>query len=461
MLPTELKPSFENIYTTYIENKIESRNDVHSFVRLLKQVETPCSIMLSGTWGSGKTFFVKQAQMILDALNPIAGISDEEKAQKVVETWNADIENNGFENEPFVTAYFDAWEHDDEDDPILSIVYELLNQGKGERIANKREICDIVSSLADSLLSTNLSGLFQNLRGKDNFDEIKEKTLFREQVKTFFASILPENGNKLVLFIDELDRCSPPYAIKLLERIKHYMLLDNIIFVISVNQVELQKTIQNLYGTGFESERYIDKFFQIRLGMPVFNMKKYLLLAGMSEYKNVRESVCFEMIERTNMSMREIAHYLHLSKAAAKKYTDVSYQRRTCYADQGASNDLAFCIIVPIMIGLMMTNQAEYQKFKDGRDSRWLEDIFEIDDLDGMASLLLDFSESYSETPDRKLVSKREKAKQLYDVVFVRKQDADFYRGVSIGSAIFRYGIRQRIMDAVNMFSQYTDFSDI
>lgn len=63
-----------------------------------------------------------------------------------------------------------------------------------------------------------------------------------------------------------------------------------------------------------------------------------------------------------------------------------------------------------------------------------------------MAKLL--GTDELKDTPDCKHVSKREKAKQLYDIVFVRKQDSDYYRGIAIGRTIFRYGIRQRIMSA-------------
>ena len=72
-----------------------------------------------------------------------------------------------------------------------------------------------------------------------------------------------ERGNKLVIFIDELDRCNPAYAVKLLEQIKHYMEDDRIIFVFSVNINQLQHTIKHYYGNNFNATKYLDRFFLI------------------------------------------------------------------------------------------------------------------------------------------------------------------------------------------------------
>ena len=52
-----------------------------------------------------------------------------------------------------------------------------------------------------------------------------------------------KHGDKLVIFIDKLDRCNPIYAIKLLERIKHFFDHENIIFIFSVNVNKLTNTI--------------------------------------------------------------------------------------------------------------------------------------------------------------------------------------------------------------------------
>ena len=49
-----------------------------------------------------------------------------------------------------------------------------------------------------------------------------------------------ERGNRLIIFIDELDRCKPTFAVHLLEQIKHYIFDDRITFVFSINLEQLQ-----------------------------------------------------------------------------------------------------------------------------------------------------------------------------------------------------------------------------
>lgn len=64
-----------------------------------------------------------------------------------------------------------------------------------------------------------------------------------------------------MIFVDELDRCKPSFAVQLLERIKHYFGHEKITFVFSVNVSELQYTIKKFYGADFNGTRYLDNFF--------------------------------------------------------------------------------------------------------------------------------------------------------------------------------------------------------
>lgn len=65
----ELKPTYNNLFSTYIEDSILRNKDLFYFIKILDTMNDSCSIALNGAWGSGKTFFVKQAKMILDAHN--------------------------------------------------------------------------------------------------------------------------------------------------------------------------------------------------------------------------------------------------------------------------------------------------------------------------------------------------------------------------------------------------------
>lgn len=67
----------------------------------------------------------------------------------------------------------------------------------------------------------------------------------------------------MYVFIDELDRCRPTYAVAMLERIKHLFQIPDVVFVVSTNTRQLQHSIASLYGGGLDSARYLHRFFDI------------------------------------------------------------------------------------------------------------------------------------------------------------------------------------------------------
>lgn len=85
---------------------------------------------------------------------------------------------------------------------------------------------------------------------------------------TLIKDIQEEKAEKLVIFIDELDRCKPSFAIEMLERIKHYFDDERIIFVVSLNKEQLIHTISNYYGSEFDATRYLNRFFDISVNLP-------------------------------------------------------------------------------------------------------------------------------------------------------------------------------------------------
>lgn len=80
-----------------------------------------------------------------------------------------------------------------------------------------------------------------------------------------------ENGAptpKLVIVIDELDRCRPDYALSLLETIKHFFAVDGVHFVLGVNLKELQNSVRARYGVGANAETYLQKFVNLHYTLP-------------------------------------------------------------------------------------------------------------------------------------------------------------------------------------------------
>ena len=121
MKTLDLKPNNSNLIKTFIEDSIGRTTDVCSFVKMIQSIEGSCSIGIDGKWGTGKTFFVKQIHLVLKSCFSSME-EDMEIRQKVVAGINLE------ESKKYIPIYYDAWSNDNDCDPVLSIVNEMLQE---------------------------------------------------------------------------------------------------------------------------------------------------------------------------------------------------------------------------------------------------------------------------------------------------------------------------------------------
>jgi len=98
-------------------------------------------------------------------------------------------------------------------------------------------------------------------------DAISEYTKDKKQIQQFRENISElasgEPKNSIYIFIDELDRCRPIYAVELLERIKHLFDVPGITFVLSMDKGQLAHSICGLYGNNFDGNGYLRRFIDV------------------------------------------------------------------------------------------------------------------------------------------------------------------------------------------------------
>lgn len=264
-----------NVYKAIKYNTYDRSGDISDFVKALDLIEGNVFISLDAKWGEGKSFFVRQVEMtlkyLLDKNNGRINEEIEEYFRPNQILNSIDLEKT------YLPIYYNAWLYDNHEDPLLSLLFVLVKEcGKyidtkfdNETIGNK--LLSLINSVQISLGAVTLpelSKIKERFEGKDLLETIKTSEEIRQYIKDIFDSIINESVDKLVIVIDELDRCKPSFAIEMLERIKHYYDDERIIFISSVNKEQLIHIISNHYGSEFNSTAYLNKFFDYEISLP-------------------------------------------------------------------------------------------------------------------------------------------------------------------------------------------------
>lgn len=200
-------------------------------------------VLLDDQWGSGKTVFVKQW----------AGHMRQRKANVI---------------------YIDAFENDYQSDPFLMIVTELTSKLTGTNAAADLIEASVkaVGSILSSAIRLNTAGLVDAekisglLRENLNEAEVEKKNLvnFRQKLGT----IATEDG-QIIVIIDELDRCRPDFALRLLERVKHLFDVEGVTFLLVASSSTLAQMVKHAYGfEDTQANLYLEKFMNFRVSLP-------------------------------------------------------------------------------------------------------------------------------------------------------------------------------------------------
>lgn len=130
-----------------------------------------------------------------------------------------------------ISVYYDAWVNDNDTEPIFSLIYEITKQISIDFSISENNLFKLAASILSAISGYNLNGILETLNSVDPFSLFKKQKNIESDIQSFFTELLAERGNRLVVFIDELDRCKPSFAVHLLEQLKHYISDERITFV--------------------------------------------------------------------------------------------------------------------------------------------------------------------------------------------------------------------------------------
>lgn len=373
----ELKPTDENIIKTIESNVLQRNNNIKNFVKILYAMNEQNIISLNGDWGTGKTFFIKQVIEVIKCLS-IENYAIDERLSDFIKNFEEDLKEIDTKNQIF-PIYYNAWEYDSNEDPLLTLIYSLIEQNPNlsdndkPSESMKEKIYRIISSFKVGLsFADNNAGKSVGLELQCNPQKkapITKDVISIEGLKDTFNQLLDEikveKANKLVIFIDELDRCNPQFAIKLLERIKHFFDNDKFIFVFSTNLNELQYTVKKFYGEGIDGYLYLDKFFDLQFTLPNINIENYINSLNIIHISKSRyfDTCVREMARIYNFSLRNCNRYI--------KLVSITYN----FIRNSSSYSLAKVIMFPILLAIKMKDIGLYNRIINGNAETELKNI--------------------------------------------------------------------------------------
>lgn len=268
-----MKSKLENIRidpdNPFANCKLERAKFALPLREIVKSYSDGCVLAINGKWGTGKTTFVKMWQEYLEKY---------------------DIQ----------TLYYNAWKNDFVSDPLVSLLGELSKFDEVNGAKEKMEgvvsvagriIMDMAPAIARGMVKK-VSGIDADEIGdiisdgvasgsvmlKHEIEKYKEQKSTLEHFRTKLEELVEIicNGNPLVFIIDELDRCNPAFAVKVLERIKHLFDIPNIVFVLSIDKEQLCHSICGYYGSeSIDAQEYLRRFIDIEFSLPQPNAENF------------------------------------------------------------------------------------------------------------------------------------------------------------------------------------------
>jgi hypothetical protein len=360
---------------TYSErDEFRRKGIADNLISILRSNIDVSPMVIDGSWGTGKTEF----------------------CHKLINLMKADDTHH--------LIYIDAFKADHADEPLMTVLAEVIKVLPDDD--SKKTFMKKVIPAVRYGIKTSGSGLVSYLLKQDvadvvdGFDKAIQKTadkaidatvesVLKDHVKadqnlkalqTALAEIAATKS--IIIFIDELDRCRPNFAVDMLEVIKHTFDVQQVSFVLITNSKQLKASINHCYGQTVDSQRYLDKFVKFTMTLPEIVdigsltpsftsieyyktlVKKSSILGEftLSDDGSIRTLSTF--IKVNNLSLREVESIVrHIEiystltdKRFLTKGTVLSYMVLTVLA-------IAICCIKPEVANSILLNKLDADKF--------------------------------------------------------------------------------------------------
>ena len=424
------KPTFDT------QDEFKRKPIAENIIRLLTSDIDLSPMVIDGGWGTGKTKFCQKLIQFMQEQHP-----------------------------DYRPVYIDAFRSDHSGEPLLALLAEIIKactppEDTGEQPSEQRkEMTKKVAKAAGFVMKTVAKAAVGHVL-KQNTDDLAEEfqqimndgqdadslaetvtdaaatiashtidatveALLKEQIEaeknleTLKARLKEFAEEKpIILFIDELDRCRPDYAVDMLEVIKHVFDVENVKVVLVTNTKQLRAAINHRYGMEVDAQKYLDKFLKYSFALPdkvvarieeeralvsieyfkqlIQNSRIADELKGLTEQQIILNFIS-DMIERNGLSLREterLVRFLEIYHSLSQKLSGTT---RWQYAVLRVTGVFIFCFH-PNLIDNINKNRTDAKDFARLFNIQSLREIPQnspslLDtNTDAIAVMLIDYS---------------------------------------------------------------------
>lgn len=232
---------------------------------------SPITFGIFGGWGTGKTSLMRM--IYNQILESVENHSEQGKTKKNI-----------------FPVWFDAWRYENEPNLLVPLLYTMRDeirlrypQGQTNNPFVK------LANFLDEFIVTIASGFELGLRTdffgvaykfKDSLEEARSKKKLKKEwlgpsssfdMFVYLRKMITElKPIKIVIFVDDLDRCQPEKALQMLEYIKLVMCFEGIVFVVGADREILEKAVLTKFAESFhiDGPAFVKKMFQVIFTLP-------------------------------------------------------------------------------------------------------------------------------------------------------------------------------------------------
>ena len=317
-------------------------SQIRPLAEVIAAEERPAVVSVDGAFGSGKTSFLKMLAAHLRLDHGVDVVS------------------------------FNAWQQSHTREPLTDIA-SVLASGRSRKW---RQLARLASKAARRLVGGATTAAvrsvtfgfvdLQGLAGIRSTETRATSEAWRshqnriDRFKKLLAKLVTRGGGKLVVIVDELDRCRPDYAIDMLNVVRHLFDVPGVVIVLGVNRDELKHRVQEMFGEGCDADAYLRRFVDLPRRLETPTAGQLRLFANSVIYETrLRSSKQSDVFEES------LAHLVAGSYSSLRDAQQMARLLATVESPRGRYDE-EWQIAALALLMLSRVDRVFYQEFVSG-----------------------------------------------------------------------------------------------